>query len=124
MTVETIRVWTCNVCRASVETEPTKQPAGWVGYGFTEPDIPAASPDDNIGHLCEVCAARVKCAMVGQEGPTQQTEPTAKSADLACAWSDYRKDYGVRESDSTVAHKAFTAGWRAARKGDQAGALR
>lgn len=43
---------------------------------------------------------------------------------LACAWSDYRKDYGVSAADMATAHKAFKAGWKAALEGDQSAALR
>ena len=32
--------------------------------------------------------------------------------DLACAWAEYRNEYGVR--DTTTAYKAFVAGWNAA----------
>lgn len=31
-----------------------------------------------------------------------------------CEWSDYRKEYGVREAAMTEAHRAFLAGWAAA----------
>jgi hypothetical protein len=41
--------------------------------------------------------------------------------ELACAWADYRKDYGA---SGTQEHKAFRAGWLAARAGDQSAALR
>lgn len=44
--------------------------------------------------------------------------------EIACAWTTYRDDYGVHASDTTTAHKAFKAGWKAARKGDQSGVLR
>lgn len=44
--------------------------------------------------------------------------------DLACAWADYRKDFGVGRDQMTAARKAFKAGWKAAREGDQSGALR
>ena len=46
------------------------------------------------------------------------------AADRQCAWADYRKDYGVGESEMMAAHKAFMAGWKAAREGDQSGLLR
>ena len=46
------------------------------------------------------------------------------AADRQCAWADYRKDYGVGESEMAAAHKAFMAGWKAAREGDQSGPLR
>ena len=32
--------------------------------------------------------------------------------DLACAWAEYRNEYGVH--DTTTAYKAFVAGWEAA----------
>ena len=36
-----------------------------------------------------------------------------ESVELACAWSDFRKDYGVRgDADE---YRAFVAGWQAAR---------
>ena len=51
--------------------------------------------------------------------------PVAPDAvDRQCAWADYRKDYGVGESEMAAAHKAFMAGWKAAREGDQSGPLR
>ena len=46
------------------------------------------------------------------------------AVDRQCAWADYRKDYGVGESEMAAAHKAFMAGWKAAREGDQSGPLR
>ena len=46
------------------------------------------------------------------------------AADRQCAWADYRKDYGVGEVEMSAAHKAFMAGWKAAREGDQSGPLR
>lgn len=53
------------------------------------------------------------------------TEPYADvDVDLVCAWSDYRKDYGVPSAHMSVARKSFMAGWLAARAGDQSGALR
>jgi len=54
--------------------------------------------------------------------PTGTTEDEA--GEIASAWSDYRKDYGVPSEHLTAAHKAFTAGWIAARNGDQSGVLR
>lgn len=51
-------------------------------------------------------------------------ELTAEDVDRACAWADYRKDYGIHPSDLSVAHKAFMAGWLAARNGDQSGVQR
>ena len=34
---------------------------------------------------------------------------------MACEWSDYRKNYGVSAASMAAAHKAFVAGWKAAR---------
>lgn len=45
--------------------------------------------------------------------------------ELACAWSDYRKEYGLPSGiDSKVLHKFFAAGFKAGRDGDQSGVLR
>lgn len=49
---------------------------------------------------------------------------TRDEEEMACAWADYRKDYGVSLRDIDAAHKAFTSGWKAAREGDQSGVLR
>lgn len=57
-----------------------------------------------------------------EEVRVKATDPDA--ADRQCAWADYRKDYGVGESEMAAAHKAFMAGWKAAREGDQSGPLR
>jgi hypothetical protein len=44
---------------------------------------------------------------------------------IACEWSDYRKGYGVPEAALMHAHKAFKAGWEAARgKSLEGGPLR
>lgn len=58
---------------------------------------------------------------IGWEGSLLDLE---RREALACAWADYRKDYGVHPSDITTAHKAFKAGWQAALHGDQSAALR
>lgn len=47
-----------------------------------------------------------------------------ETVDIACAWSDYRSDYGVLPDHMSSAHKAFLAGWKAAREGDQSSVLR
>lgn len=54
----------------------------------------------------------------------EEQERTQEQDDIACAWADYRKDYGVSAEHMTAAHKAFVAGWKAAREGDQSGPLR
>lgn len=46
---------------------------------------------------------------------------TPEEEELACAWADYRKDYGASGPQE---HKAFVAGWKAAREGDQSGVQR
>lgn len=56
------------------------------------------------------------------EDAPEPEDPDA--ADRQCAWADYRKDYGDGESDMVAAHKAFMAGWKSAREGDQSGPLR
>lgn len=40
-----------------------------------------------------------------------------ETAAIACAWSDYRKDYGTSTDPRVIAaaHQAFVAGWKAAR---------
>lgn len=44
--------------------------------------------------------------------------------EMLCAWTDYRKDYGVSEANMNAAAKAFKAGWKAAKEGPQDGVLR
>lgn len=52
---------------------------------------------------------------------TEGTSATAQSddaaAEMACDWSDYRKEYGVSADDKARSreHQAFTAGWKAAK---------
>lgn len=48
------------------------------------------------------------------------------SADLEAAadWTDYRRDYGVPQEHLGAAHRAFLAGWRAGRHGEQSGVQR
>ena len=53
-----------------------------------------------------------------------KNHPADKDVERACAWADYRKDYGIPGPHMTTAHKAFKAGWKAAREGDQSEALR
>lgn len=52
------------------------------------------------------------------------SEEYQAAAAVACAWTDYRNAYGVPEHETTAAHKAFLAGWDAARGADHAGVLR
>lgn len=55
-------------------------------------------------------------------------EMTAEEIERACAWSDYRADYGVSADPETrrQEHEAFRAGWDAARQpaGTDRGVLR
>jgi hypothetical protein len=64
MTRTTIARWTCNTCGDLQETDTSKQPEGWVGYGFTEPGIPAGE-HNVLGHLCRPCARTVRDAVSG-----------------------------------------------------------
>ena len=56
------------------------------------------------------------------EPPTPPRNPEAD--EMACAWADYRKDYGISGTHAAAAYLAFVAGWQAARRGDQSGVLR
>lgn len=49
--------------------------------------------------------------------PIKFETPTEDMAEIACAWSDYRKEYGVSPSkeERVKEHAAFKAGWAAAR---------
>lgn len=58
MTQELKAVWTCNLCKAVIETGATEQPSGWVGYGFTNPGTPLGERA-TLGHLCATCAKDV-----------------------------------------------------------------
>lgn len=51
---------------------------------------------------------------VGEQIATAAPSVSAEQVevDRACAWADYRKEYGAR---GVVEHKAFCAGWDAAR---------
>lgn len=55
---------------------------------------------------------------------TPAPEPDPDAIEAACAWADYRKDYGLSTEHMKTAHSAFLAGWKAAREGDQSGVLR
>lgn len=60
--------WVCNSCNANIETATEKQPKGWLGYGFTAPDIPAGE-QVTLGHLCADCAGRVNAALATKPVP-------------------------------------------------------
>ena len=61
MTRENFTRWTCNLCRA-VKEVTAGQPKGWVGYGFTDPGVPAGE-HKTLGHLCPKCHAVVAAPM-------------------------------------------------------------
>lgn len=70
---------------------------------------PRTTQDMMVDVLCHANAARVSVLESGE------------ADEIACAWSDYRSDYGASGSQE---HKAFRAGWLAARAGDQSAVLR
>lgn len=67
---------------------------------------------------------------ISLSGPNQFTSMPDHDDDeafeMACAWSDYRKDYGVSSDDKVRSkeYAAFTEGWKAGRYGDQSSVLR
>jgi hypothetical protein len=64
--------------------------------------------------------------MLNREIQSPQPTPDSNAYDeCAAAWSDYRRDYGVSTHKQTrmKEHKAFCAGWLAARYGDTAEAV-
>lgn len=54
----------------------------------------------------------------------EQQAASAEAEAVAADWSDYRRDYGVPTEHMEAAHKAFRAGWKAGRHGEQSGVLR
>lgn len=79
-----------------------------------------ADPDPTA----DLRAALVRTAGELPRSPHRDRGRVVSGADVeaieqACAWAEYRKNYGVSASDRTAAHKAFLAGWDAARNGDQ-----
>ncbi|MFR9773131.1 hypothetical protein [Nocardia sp. SC052] len=58
--------------------------------------------------------------------PDTRQDPEMTEEDLiACEWCDYRTAFGVSEHALTETHKAFRAGWEAARgKSFEGGPLR
>lgn len=83
----------------------------------------------NCAHIDGFRIRRIGCPVHGEvdRRVRQQKEAERRAevdADMAAAWSDYRKDYGVGRDEMSAAHKAFKAGWMAAREGDQSGVLR
>ncbi|MFJ2298126.1 hypothetical protein [Oerskovia paurometabola] len=57
--------------------------------------------------------AEVRALLAAHPAPT----PGEDHLDAACAWSDFRKDYGVSGDDKVrrQEHRAFMAGWQSAR---------
>lgn len=90
---------------------------------WIEASIAALRTQRDFFRAIDMDAAADHCeqAAIGWEG--SQLDLDRREA-LACAWADYRKDYGVHTIHMGVAHKAFEAGWRAALQGDQSGVLR
>lgn len=84
------------------------------------------SEKDRLGKNLAQASRRLDRARAAVEADTEGAgESDRDEADeLACAWTTYRDDYGVHASDTTAAHKAFKAGWKAAREGDQSGVMR
>lgn len=62
-----------------------------------------------LGHAAD-CWTRRPIEFTPVEG-----DPDPDAIDAACEWADYRKHYGVNPYSLTEAHKAFLAGWAAAR---------
>ena len=81
----------------------------------------AIRADIKAGQAASILEDLGRNRMQHEDTPTPVDPDTA---DRQCAWADYRKDYGVSESDMVAAHKAFMAGWKSAREGDQSGPLR
>lgn len=73
---------------------------------------------------CPVHGATDAAILAEKEAERAAEEAHEDAVQMACAWSDYRKDYGVSAESMIVAHKAFNAGWKAARLGDQSAVLR
>lgn len=98
------------------ETNPMERP-------LIEAKIEALRTQRDFFKAIDMDAAADHCEQtaIGWEGSLLDID---RREALACAWSDYRSDYGVHPSDLTAAHKAFKAGWQAALHGDQKGALR
>ena len=91
-------------------------------------DLEAVAADPalrNVGHggiSVRRLRERIEQILAKHPAPTADRDEVAE--ELACAWADYRKDYGVNQRDLQAAHKAFKAGWQAARTGDQSGPFR
>lgn len=86
--------------------------------------LPDVSPATRVLVLHLLDYSRSHGQLEGAAAATQPrpTPDHAGGADAACAWADYRSQYGV--ADVKTAHKAFLAGWDAAHGADDAGPLR
>lgn len=96
----------------------------WHETGTGDIGLPATSPLEPTQPEAEALASVPVYARGG--APTGCRDCDA-SVEMACAWSDYRKDYGVSNDAVTRAreHEAFVAGWQAARgRLDAGGPLR
>lgn len=80
----------------------------------------------DINPMMEYVAESFKAVFASDTVLETKGEPLLDEAEeIACAWADYRKDYGIDEGHiAGIAHKAFKAGWKAAREGDQSGVQR
>ena len=109
------------------------------GTSITVPANTRGSETDTLTAALDDAAAAIRraigveettsaCSLASDESSASdggQSKPTVDEAEeIACAWADYRKDYGVPGPHMTTAHKAFKAGWKAAREGDQSGPVR
>jgi len=83
--------------------QPTCDACGWKGASYSNRTVEGRT-------LAEKHAAEHRCG---------------DRVEIATAWSDYRKDYGVSADPDVRAqeHKAFVAGWRAARGASDAGGV-
>lgn len=60
--------------------------------------------------ICPTCyddhSARQRCT----PAPVSDSRREDERPEAACAWADYRKDYGISSDPLDAAHKAFMAG--------------
>lgn len=83
-------------------------------------------PDNGEAELdCKTCRAKLDKRDAAAD-PATVADSDEDAINVAIAWSDYRKDYGVSEDEAERRreHKAFKAGWKAGRFGSQDGVLR
>lgn len=84
---------------------------------------PGANPT-SWGALVAVLTDLVDRLPDGETVPAPDTR-REDHLDAACAWSDFRKDYGVSGDDKVrrQEHRAFMAGWQSARGTIDAGGV-